>query len=268
MARADEKKVNPYAAAVGLIALVGGLMWWQWPGIVAYQAEGEAHAINEERRAKERAAYEAKAKAAQDAVRTKAKLVGLKGVIDGIVAKPRLTQAEQDQLSEAVLQYTSSLKPDPMSFNANGAPIFSGPQAKYLTRVYARTRETYAAPNPSDAEVAAMAKTPPVDAADATDGPSEAPTASGWRTVAHFTGHGMKNTPRFSISSDEWRIRWKAKGDGIFQIYAIGTDGMPQPAANVQGSDSDETYMHGAGSYYLDFNTSGEQYEVWVETQG
>ena len=42
---------------------------------------------------------------------------------------------------------------------------------------------------------------------------------------------------------------------------------MPRPEANVEGMGGDESYMHGGGSYYLNFNTS-ELYEVWVEAQG
>lgn len=89
-----------------------------------------------------------------------------------------------------------------------------------------------------------------------------------WNEVIRFTGSNMKNTKKFDISSNEWRIKWDTEpgkhGDMNFQIYLHGTDGFPQIIANIIGKGNDETYIYEKGTYYMTINTS-QPYTIVVE---
>lgn len=68
-----------------------------------------------------------------------------------------------------------------------------------------------------------------------------------WQTIANFTGDGTKQTQKFTIIDDEWRIRWN-------------TQPGPYGAMNFQ------IYVHdySGGTFYLAINTA-QPYKIVVE---
>ena len=103
--------------------------------------------------------------------------------------------------------------------------------------------------------------------------PAAAPASPAvWRTVARWSGNGMKQTQTFSIRSSEWRISWKTTreafaGAGILQVYVYGAAGeLVSLAANRQGVGSDVSYVHAQpGRFYLDIGSANVDWEVVVE---
>jgi len=91
-----------------------------------------------------------------------------------------------------------------------------------------------------------------------------------WQTVATFTGDAIRNTEKFTITSDEWRITWDTTpleqyGDMNFQIYIYGQDQeMVGVAANVIGKANDVSYMYQPGEFYLTINTA-QSYNIVIE---
>ena len=81
----------------------------------------------------------------------------------------------------------------------------------------------------------------------------------------------MKRTETFSISVDEWRIRWATQpgkyDDMKFQIYVYNSDGsLKDLAANVIGKDNDSTIIRGRGNYYIQIKTA-QPYVITVEAK-
>ncbi len=98
---------------------------------------------------------------------------------------------------------------------------------------------------------------------------SPAAPAATWQRIASWTGSGIKTTESFTVGP-EWKIVWSTQpgqyGAANFQIYVseAGTGAPADVAANIIGAGSDESYVHHAGTYYLEMN-SGQPWavEVW-----
>jgi len=94
--------------------------------------------------------------------------------------------------------------------------------------------------------------------------PSPSPSSGGWMLLKSWTGQSQKNTESFSVSSNEWQIRWKTTGDTNFIISVYTESGdLKELAVNIIGSSEDSTIIRGAGKYYLNINTS-QKYEIAV----
>jgi hypothetical protein len=94
-----------------------------------------------------------------------------------------------------------------------------------------------------------------------------------WKTVAHWSGAGTKDTESFAVASHEWRVAWEAKpqpqtSPGIFQIYVYNERGVPVAvAANNNGTGKDMSYVRGAGRFSLKINSGNLDWSVTVEDQ-
>jgi len=92
--------------------------------------------------------------------------------------------------------------------------------------------------------------------------------------VAAFKGKATKTTPRFTVGP-EWGITWNTRpleevGPINFQIFICdGRGDLVGVAANVIGSDADESFHYKAGTYYLTINTmQAYVVEVWEKSAG
>jgi hypothetical protein len=94
-----------------------------------------------------------------------------------------------------------------------------------------------------------------------------------WRTVASWSGSGMKETESFNVESREWRISWETSnepfaGAGLLQIYVYNDQGeMVSLAANRQGLGRDVSYVRGKGRFHLMLNSANIDWSVMVEDQ-
>lgn len=114
---------------------------------------------------------------------------------------------------------------------------------------------------PPQAEAAAATHAPPPPAAPVT-----------WRTVANWSGSGMKETESFTVASREWRVVWSSKaGDtpGLLQIYVYNDqDELVSLAANQMGAGKDVSHVRsGPGRHYLKINSANVTWAVVVEDQ-
>jgi hypothetical protein len=87
--------------------------------------------------------------------------------------------------------------------------------------------------------------------------------------VGMWTGQGIKNTETFHIPSDSWSVIWSTSPinsyGGILQIFIYRSDGtLVGLSANVMGKDSNNSYMRGAGDYYLKINSANHIYSIIV----
>ena len=99
----------------------------------------------------------------------------------------------------------------------------------------------------------------------------------GWVAVKSWTGSGTMSTETFTISSEDWRIRWSASVPTKFQEAGItGTisvwvyhenEGLIDIIANVAVTDFDggESYLRSSGEYYLKINAASVDWRVIVE---
>lgn len=90
-----------------------------------------------------------------------------------------------------------------------------------------------------------------------------------WNEVVEFKGNALKTTNKFTISSNQWRIKWYAsKGEYdffTFDIYLYHSDGsIKDVVANATKPGADENYLYEPGEYYLQINSAGD-YTVTVE---
>lgn len=113
-------------------------------------------------------------------------------------------------------------------------------------------------PGSSEAPVSTPQTSPVVDSSPAY-----------WAEVIRWEGNSIKDTETFSITANDWRIRWSTEpgeyGDMNFQIYIYEANGsLKNIAANIIGEGSDVSYVRGAGDYYLTINT-GQPYTVIIE---
>jgi hypothetical protein len=97
------------------------------------------------------------------------------------------------------------------------------------------------------------------------------PTAPTWTEVISWEGSSIKDTETFSITANEWRIRWSTwpgqYGDMNFQIYVYEANGnLNSVAANIIGEGNDVSYVRGSGDYYLTINT-GQPYAITIEQE-
>lgn len=95
------------------------------------------------------------------------------------------------------------------------------------------------------------------------------PVEKTWQKVTEFKGASIKKTQKFTVTSDEWRIKWSTTpgqyGDMNFQIYVNDSEGnMTDVVANIIGKGSDESYMDNAGVYSLEINTA-QNYVITIE---
>ena len=94
------------------------------------------------------------------------------------------------------------------------------------------------------------------------------PQLSGaWIEVKRWTGSGIKHTESFTVTSDEWRIRWRAKGSGLFQIYVYKGSELKTVAANQTEGSDDSSYISGSGRHKLTINCVGIKWTVVVEDE-
>lgn len=92
---------------------------------------------------------------------------------------------------------------------------------------------------------------------------------SPWKQVVQFKGNTIKNTQRFNISSNEWRVTWSTKpgayGDMNFMVFLCDSKGdMTDGIANVIGKASDTSYFYKKGTYSFNINTA-QTYVITVE---
>lgn len=98
-----------------------------------------------------------------------------------------------------------------------------------------------------------------------------APAETGWRVVKRWTGSGIKQTEKFEVTSNEWRVSWSAtaagKLQGLLVITVYDEKGeVAAFAANQQGPGAGNSYIHaGPGRYYLDINSFGLDWTITVE---
>ena len=90
-----------------------------------------------------------------------------------------------------------------------------------------------------------------------------------WVDVTKFEGNGIKNTEKFAIDSDEWRIVWSTQvgdaGKQNFQIYVNDKDGeLVDLVANIIGQGNDISYMNKSGEYSLKI-VSGQPYTITIQ---
>ena len=84
---------------------------------------------------------------------------------------------------------------------------------------------------------------------------------SGWKKIKEWKGSSTKTTEKFTVGSN-WAISWSTKvrselGWGYFaiEIYSASGD-IIDMIGNTTSSESDVSYFHKAGTYYLVINTS------------
>ena len=232
------------------LTIVAGLTWWQWPEITTiYDQTKKANAEAATQQAYQDK-FQAEVKARDDMLKAKAKRIGYRAIIDPLLAKKRLNADEHSELGNAAGNYALELDAAGIQFDDNGYVRSVKGHEAYFAKVYKKATEPYDFDPPAPAT--------------ATPASSPAPVAASWRTVVHFTGHSVKDTPSFTVNANEWRIRWRSKG-GMFQAYLNG-EGRVQVAADGHGAESEETYIHGAGTYYLSL-IGQKDYDVWVEAQ-
>jgi hypothetical protein len=95
--------------------------------------------------------------------------------------------------------------------------------------------------------------------------------AKTWQQVITFEGSSIKTTQKFTIDSNNWRIKWSTTpgklGDMNFQIYINDANGAPAGvAANIIGKGNDESYMTVTGEFSLTINTA-QNYSIIVEQE-
>jgi len=90
-----------------------------------------------------------------------------------------------------------------------------------------------------------------------------------WKTVTTFKGSSTKTTAKFTVTSNEWRIRWTTapvSADMSFSVVLFDKDGeIITVVANVIGKGSDESYVYQSGVYYLQIITGAQNYDITVE---
>jgi hypothetical protein len=85
--------------------------------------------------------------------------------------------------------------------------------------------------------------------------------------VKSWSGHGIKETETFAVSSREWRVKWTVTGDDYLGIAVHDDDGdLTSMAANTTKTGSDVSYVRGKGRFYLSINGSGKS-DITVEEQ-
>ena len=86
-----------------------------------------------------------------------------------------------------------------------------------------------------------------------------------WIEVLNVSGNGMKKTEDFTVTGKQWRISWNVTGDGYFGASIYTSEGnLSELAANCTACGSDSTIIRGAGTYYLDINST-DAWRVTVE---
>lgn len=92
-----------------------------------------------------------------------------------------------------------------------------------------------------------------------------------WQKVTQFSGNSMTSTQRFTINSNEWRIKWDTSpgknGNDNFVLQLRTADGFsvyPSLIANIIGAGSSESYIYQAGTFYFEIDTS-QNYTIGIE---
>ncbi|WP_152670812.1 hypothetical protein [Rubrobacter aplysinae] len=91
----------------------------------------------------------------------------------------------------------------------------------------------------------------------------------GATVVDTFSGNGSQTTPVFQTTGESFRISYDAtavdSGSSVLTVLVNG-EGSPISAVSQQGAGSGESFVNeGAGSYSLDINSIGLQYDITVE---
>ena len=219
----DARKVWGVAVVVGVLAV------WQWPHALGLKQTLDHNAKTVADQDDLRRRGEEQVRGRRDALLARERAVGIRGVLNDLMAKKLLTSDEETDLSEAFSDYTSCLQ-NAVAYNDAGAPTFKGPNAKFLEKVDDRIRNPDSSRQLTKTEIAKINAFYSGKSSDSVgQDPQGSSAASGgaWHTVAHFTGRGMKDTPRFAVGAEEWRIRWKAKGSGILRNGSAGCRELP-----------------------------------------
>jgi hypothetical protein len=98
-------------------------------------------------------------------------------------------------------------------------------------------------------------------------------SATTWTPIASWSGEGTKETETFTITQREWRVTWTAKLSNpkmpvrVFSVavYDAKTD---VPVSQLMPGDKEsagESYVRGAGRYYLKIASGNAAWTVRVE---
>jgi hypothetical protein len=90
------------------------------------------------------------------------------------------------------------------------------------------------------------------------------PATQSWYQVLEVKGRVDKQTDLFEIKATKWRVSWQTSGKGMLAIFVRTKDDAPVTSTSVEGSNSDETYIHHAGTFYLKILAS-QEYVIKVE---
>lgn len=93
---------------------------------------------------------------------------------------------------------------------------------------------------------------------------------SEWVEVASWQGDGNKKTEPFSVSGEEWRIRWTKSSTshrpGYVTVFVHHSDDrLVGLAVNERVLESGESYLHEQGEFYLDIVSRRAEWEIIVE---
>jgi len=91
-------------------------------------------------------------------------------------------------------------------------------------------------------------------------------TPSAWAPLGEWSGSGPKQTELFEVPTSQWRVSWRARGDGLIQIYVYNQTGeLVGVAANHQGDGEDVSYVNSSGVHYLVVNAALTSWKVTAE---
>ncbi len=90
-----------------------------------------------------------------------------------------------------------------------------------------------------------------------------------WQNVVSFSGKTSKNTQKFTIKANEWRVIWSAypsdEWGGNFAVWLIDSGGNYEDLiANVIDEGNEVTYEYGSGTYYFNILAS-VNYKIQVQ---
>lgn len=96
-----------------------------------------------------------------------------------------------------------------------------------------------------------------------------APKAKNWQKVIAFSGSSIEKTQKFTINSNEWRIKWSTLpskyGDTNFVVSVYDENGdIVNVVVTSVGKGADESYIIGTGTYSLEIDTV-QKYNIIIE---
>lgn len=101
-------------------------------------------------------------------------------------------------------------------------------------------------------------------------------TAADYSPLRQWSGSGTKDTETFEVTAKEWRLSWTAQpvdktfaGDGRFVFrVTVYKDGSDVPVSRIEGGQSEqrgESFVRGAGRYYLKVSAVNAQWTLTAE---